>query len=78
MDCDDGCNLKQRPVKKNMIAAASQGFHIFQAQTENLSLKIINFKYQYKFPLNNYKCYLMLVGSDETISLIFSHPNVQI
>lgn len=62
-----------------MIAAASQGFHIFQAQTENLSLKIIiHFKYQYKFLLNNYKCYLMLVGSEETISLIFSHPNVQI
>lgn len=37
--CDDGCNLKQRPVKKNIIAAASHGFHIFQAQTENLSLK---------------------------------------
>lgn len=40
MACDEGCNLKQRPVKKNIIAAASHGFHIFQAQTENLSLKI--------------------------------------
>lgn len=36
---DDGCNLKQRPVTKNIIAAASHGFHMFQAQTENLSLK---------------------------------------
>jgi len=39
MACDDGCNLKQSPVKKKIIAAASHGFHIFHAQTENLSLK---------------------------------------
>lgn len=37
--CDDGCNLKQRPIRKKIIAAASHGFHIFHAQTENLSLK---------------------------------------
>jgi len=41
MACDDGCNLKQSPVKKKIIAAASHGFHIFHAQTENLSLKKI-------------------------------------
>lgn len=36
---EDGCNLKQRPLKKYIIATASHGFHIFHAQTENLSLK---------------------------------------
>jgi len=42
MACDDGCNLKQSPVRKKIIAAASHGFHIFHAQTENLSLKKLN------------------------------------
>lgn len=79
---DDGCSLKHKPVKKNMIAAASHGFHIFHAQTENLSLKkkknLIKASTEIRHIEITFKYYLMLVGSEETISLIFSQPNVHI
>lgn len=31
-----GRKRKESPIKNNIMAAPSQGFHIFQAQTENL------------------------------------------
>lgn len=33
-----GRNRKTNPIENNIIAAASQGFHMFHAQTENLCL----------------------------------------
>lgn len=34
-----GRNRSPSPMRKNMMAAASHGFHMFQAHTENLCLR---------------------------------------
>lgn len=36
---EEGLRRSTRPIRKKIIAAESQGFHIFQAQTANLWLK---------------------------------------
>lgn len=60
-----------------MMAAASQGFHMFQAHTENLCLRQID--WIMPFPLKVISLsvtYDTATGSDEMISRTFSQPNV--
>lgn len=38
-DIDEGFSLSDRPIRKNIIATASHGFHIFHAHTANLWLQ---------------------------------------
>lgn len=83
-------NRKTRPIIKKIMAAASHGFHMFQAHTENLCLQLWNPSggggernystcvSDIKRRLVNYNpilTYVMATGSDEIISRIFSQPS---